>query len=364
MAREEIRFDPDGMALVLGEYRCPVGTDGWVSLPIDAVKEASISSFEKALRAYEDHRGSMMDMAFLSSIPPEDFNPDTSPRELGLSFLEGQVTVLIVHHLEDDEPNVDMDQLLKPLVERWGGVIDGSYTDSNGLEEVEIHMLALVDHERSLGELSTFGLEADALVGGVAGTGSLTAGSVRDILGAGMTEAILGQPETSWIDAKTVPHRTDTDTAKFELAKDVAAFANTGEDAVIVYGIETEKGVEGDVLQTPHPFELSDFDIPAIQSVLNDRLTPVLTDVEVKAVETRAGYGYGWIFIPAQPTWIRPVLVRGALIGDRVGGSFFSLPTRAGEHTVHWDPSTVHSLIQAGRVALQRESPEEGPADD
>jgi hypothetical protein len=72
-------------------------------------------------------------------------------------------------------------------------------------------------------------------------------------------------------------------------------------------------------------------------------------------VESRkgSGYGLGWIFIPAQFSHVRPVLVRGAIEGSRVLGTHISIPFRVGEDTRHWDASTVHSLIQAGRVALQ-----------
>ena len=101
-------------------------------------------------------------------------------------------------------------------------------------------------------------------------------------------------------------------------------------------------------------FKLSSLDLPALRNTLADRLTPLLTDVELAAVEARGGYGFAWIYIPAQPTYIRPVLVRGALTGAKVIGTHVSVPFRVGEDTRHWDASTVHSLIQAGRAALER----------
>ena len=88
---------------------------------------------------------------------------------------------------------------------------------------------------------------------------------------------------------------------------------------------------------------------------------PLVPDIEVSAVERRGGFGFGWIFIPAQPEYARPLLVRGALADGRVIGTHVSVPFRVGEDTGHWDASMIHSLIQAGRVALKGG---DGPSSD
>lgn len=185
----------------------------------------------------------------------------------------------------------------------------------------------------------------------------MTALTVRDLLAGGHVTALLGQPEASWIDAKEIPHRLDGDASGVELGKDVAAFANTGEDAIVVWGIRTAKvPAGGDVLDVVRPFELANVDLEALRSALAARLVPLLTDVDIAVAEVRpgTGYGVGWIFIPAQPAHVRPVLVRGAVEGNRYLGTHVSVPVRVGEDTRHWDASTLHSLIQAGRVALQQ----------
>jgi hypothetical protein len=69
---------------------------------------------------------------------------------------------------------------------------------------------------------------------------------------------LLGQPEASWIDAKEIPHRLDGDASGVELGKDVAAFANTGDDAIVVWGVRTAKApAGGDVLDAVRPFEVA-----------------------------------------------------------------------------------------------------------
>lgn len=111
----------------------------------------------------------------------------------------------------------------------------------------------------------------------------------------------------------------------------------------------------GDVLDTVRPFPLTSVDLDQLRGALAARLVPLLTDIDIQVVEVRqgSGYGLGWIFIPAQPDYVRPVLVRGAVEGNKVFGTHISVPFRVGEDTRHWDASTLHSVIQAGRVALQ-----------
>ena len=220
-----------------------------------------------------------------------------------------------------------------------------------------MHSLALIGDDRTVGELFNLATDSQALIDAASGVGALTASAVRDLLAGGRAGVLLGRPESSWIDAKTEPHRIDGDASGIELGKDVAAFANTGEDAIIVWGLKTAKAAGGgDVLDVVRPFKLSGVDVEALRSALAERLVPLLTDVDIQVVEVRqgTGYGLGWIYIPAQPSHVRPVLVRGAFAGEKVLGTHISVPFRVAEDTRHWDASTLHSLIQAGRVALQQ----------
>ncbi len=249
---------------------------------------------------------------------------------------------------------MDVEELLKPLLERHIAVYDGDYRDDHDGHPIENYSLSLAGGDRTIQELFELARDSQALLDAADGVGALNARAVRDLVAGGRAGALVGQPEASWIDVKVVPHHLGGDGSGIELGKDVAAFANTGEDAIIVWGLSTTKAHGGDVISATRPFELTSVDIVAIRSALADRLVPLLTDIEIQLVELRAGYGFGWIFIPAQPSFVQPVLVRGAIEGNRVFGTHISVPFWVEEDTRHWDASTVHSLIQAGRVALQR----------
>ena len=357
MAVSEIHYDPHDVAFTVGGKQVvDIARDDAIVAALAAVADVSLSSFECALTKYENEDGATASWIFIADVPVAEFDPDTSPRQVWLSFLAGRVTVQVAHGLDEDGgSSLDVPAMLGPLLARHSAEVAGDYRDDQGGHLLRVYLLGLLHDERTIGELHSLGVEAQALLDAASGSGALTAAAARDLVASGRTSALLGEPESSWIDAKSIPHSSDSEAAAFELAKDVAAFANTGRDAIIVYGVTTAGAPGGgDVLDALRPFKLSSLDLPALRNTLADRLTPLLTDLELDAVEARGGYGFGWIYIPAQPTYIRPVLVRGALAGEKVIGTHVSVPFRVGEDTRHWDASTVHSLIQAGRAALER----------
>jgi hypothetical protein len=357
VSTSEIAYDPETVSFIVpGQGAIPIARDDAVIAPLEAVSTVTVASLQRALAAYAEDDAATVTSVFLSDVPAAEFNPDTSPRDVALDFLGGALTAQIGRALDaDGGPAIDVPALMAPLLNRHGGEHDGQFRDDHEGRLFEGHSVRLVGDDRSIGELFSLAQESQALLDAAAGVGALTARTARDLVAAGRSSVLLGQPEASWIDAKVEPQHVDGDSG-VEFAKDVAAFANTGADAIIVWGIRTAKAPGGgDVLDAVRPFELSGVDTEALRSALAARLVPLLTDVEIHVVESRkgSGYGLGWIFIPAQPSHVRPVLVRGAIESSRVLGTHISIPFRVGEDTRHWDASTVHSLIQAGRVALQ-----------
>lgn len=353
----EIRYDPEAVAFTVdGSHEILISGDDAVVAPLAALAEAEVSSFETALGEYEEQDAATVNYVFLSDTPVDEFDPDISDRHVGLTFLGGRLSAEAGHLVGEGIPALNGEALLAPLLDRHNAEHAGSYPDDQGGRDFEIHSLRLLDDGRTLRELFALAVEAQALVDAAQAEGELTALTARDLIKAGRVSVLLGQPETSWIDAKVQPHDISGEKAKWELAKDVAAFANTGRDAIIVFGVEAAMGPSGEVLDRARAFELSGFDVEAARAVLRQRLTPILPDIDLQVVEDRGGHGYGWVFIPAQPTDVRPVMVSGVFVDGHTQGSHVSVPIRVGEDTAHWDASRIHSLIQAGRVALGGET--------
>ena len=312
----EIRYDPEAVAFTIdGEQEILISRDDAVVAPLDKVRDVEAASFERALSEYEDKDGATAGYVFFSDVPVEKFDPDMSKRDVALTFLGGQLSAEAAHDVGDDVPVIDAPKLLAPLLDRHNAEHGGSYTDDQGGHYFEVHSLRLRGEDRTVGQLAELGVEAQALLDAVQAHGELTAATARYLLAAGRAAVLLGQPENIWIDAKREPHALTNEGEKWEFAKDVAAFANTGRDALIVYGIVTASGVSGgDVLDSLRPFPLASYDMSAANAVLRERLTPVIPDLAIGVVEIQAGYGYGWVFVPAQPSEARPVMVTGVLV--------------------------------------------------
>ena len=155
------------------------------------------------------------------------------------------------------------------------------------------------------------------------------------------------------MEVKGALYRLDSQGGKYELAKDVAAFANTGRPALIVVGLKTVKRPEGDVIVRDAPVRASTAHISALYGALRSFLLPNVS-LLVRAVRDR----YLMIDVPAQPPEILPVLVRRARLAGVLSEEQITVPERLGEQTAFWDGARLHSLMTAGRAALAARHPE------
>ena len=61
-----------------------------------------------------------------------------------------------------------------------------------------------------------------------------------------------------------------------------------------------------------------------------------------------------YIYVPPQRAELKPFVVKGVVVSGSIRAAHVSIPVRDGEDTRYADPTEVHSLLQAGRVALQQ----------
>jgi hypothetical protein len=111
----------------------------------------------------------------------------------------------------------------------------------------------------TLGDAWRLGDDARTLLA-IAESGAVPRRIAVDLIRGGRWGAFKGQPESDWLEAKGAPyaeanaHRGDN--WRFELAKDVAAFANSPEGGIIVIGMTTRDSGDGDVITGFKEFEL------------------------------------------------------------------------------------------------------------
>jgi hypothetical protein len=170
-------------------------------------------------------------------------------------------------------------------------------------------------------------------------------------------QAVLGTAESNWLDFKDQPYRLDEPQQRWELAKDVAAFANsTG--GMIVIGYRTERleneGIERAVQVRFVPKTLVEPD--RYRSVIQDWMYPRVLEMDMKwfppEPEPR---GIFVIDVPGQARGSQPFVVRRMIDeGGRETGAL-GIPERDGDRVVWMGAETVHHRMRPEGSALTEE---------
>lgn len=255
---KRVTHDEHGRIFV-GDLRVLEWRNDVISGPLDALEDVSLASIRHAL-----HRHMIeMDCEFseeslevhVSAVRPQDFDRDFSPLEPVSLHLDGSEWSLVVEMWRDeplDEETVG--RLLSPLLTRWRSEFIGcdceQYSDEPGACQVTVQV-DLPSRGRTVGEAIALGREVERLLGASTG-GKLTLDDAQDIIVSGSARLLLGHAESQWLEAKGVPYRlADPDPAvraeqAWELAKDVAAFANSETGGLILLGATTRDQGDGD----------------------------------------------------------------------------------------------------------------------
>jgi hypothetical protein len=291
---------------------------------------------------------------YLYDVESPDFWPEVTPYDsVSMKFYGDQVRVCATAKAGKKQlSNAYIEQVLRPLMQRSHMTVVGTtYRSGLGTEAIEIKMEPTRVRGRCVAELIQVGRDAITLTESVLRGGELGPSAVGDLVSAGRADLLLGQAESDRFDAKSELHRPRTDRERFELAKDVAAFANTGREAVIVIGLRTRSIGGKDIVSSAVPGAKDPSTLKAIAGVLNSWLFPNLVGLKVRAVGPQRGYAL--IEIPAQPSEVLPVMVRRATLAGTLADTQFTIPERLGADTAYWDAGRLHSLIAVGRGALK-----------
>lgn len=177
---------------------------------------------------------------------------------------------------------------------------------------------------------------------------------VRAMILAGKPEAILGQPESAWLEVKRTGYNLSHSVKdKYELARDLASFANSESGGVIVIGLETEKDASHrDIISCVTPCGRGSLQPQTYANVARDRITPPIEGLDIQVIALSDG-DLLCLSVPPQSEELKPFLVSGALIGEKVSGSFFSIPHRRGSDKWDTSPEAAHSLLVAARAILR-----------
>ena len=183
---------------------------------------------------------------------------------------------------------------------------------------------------------------------------SLSRSALIESLTDGRPDDLLGVAETSWLDFKRSPYDLASAKGKFELCKDVAAFANA-HGGLLVLGVRAEKKSNQalEVATSFHPFPQDRADVVQYIDIMNEYLRP---RVEIShhwyrdPDRSTAGTDLYYLVLEVEPLpeLSRYVLVR-KLINDKGKlAEGLAVSVRHGDRTVYMPSEDVYQLINEG----------------
>ncbi len=166
-------------------------------------------------------------------------------------------------------------------------------------------------------------------------------------------DEVVGTPEGAWVDFKDQPYRLSEVCERFELAKDVSAFANRAEEpSCIVIGVRTRKSADsrGEVADQIRPMPAGLVDTGQVEDVVRSWVYPRL-DVRVETIARGPDGPFLYaIVIPAQKDRDRPFIVcRAPRPGtDKADPSLLAVYGRVDDDCVPYPPAQVWSWLKNG----------------
>lgn len=176
--------------------------------------------------------------------------------------------------------------------------------------------------------------------------------AVIEALAGGTPDALLGTAETEWLDFKTAPYALDSDKGKYELCKDVAAFANA-HGGLLVCGVQAEKNSQlaQEKAVKLRPFPRDRVDLDRYVDTLNEHLRPraaVTMHWYAHSSAEPDGDHYLVIEIDPVPESNRYVIVRRIPNDKEKFTEGVTVPIRHGDRTILLTAEEVAQLINDG----------------
>ena len=240
---------------------------------------------------------------------------------------------------------------ISSLVEQFDGTctVEVKPFVPGDLRQVQIHV-GLPAQRRTVGEIDAFGqsLRNEAREGVVRLLG--TVAGVVDALSFA-PQALVGQVESQWLEAKRELYDLTRPQQKIELAKDVAALANSG-GGLIIFGFSTRSEGESDRITHARHIDTSSLNTNQYMQVLRARVHPFPERIKiVRLGDTSAGFAF--IRIPKQAEELFPFMLRQTASADGVRSVSLTIPVRREANVEYASPESIHALIVAGRAALR-----------
>jgi hypothetical protein len=201
--------------------------------------------------------------------------------------------------------------LLAPMMQRVGARMKAPYYAPEYIFEHQfVVMVEFVQMTgRTVGDLLDLALSVQALLIATR-QGDFNRSVARDLLRAGHIEALLGQPESQWLEAKNQFWNLGSDAGKAEATKDLSALANVA-GGLIVIPAKTAGDTGRDVIDEIKSLPLERFSETQLRDTIAQWTFPPLRGLEIDIVDRGEGRAVLVIHVPAHRPEDWPHLVVG-----------------------------------------------------
>lgn len=343
------------------EFSLLFGSDENLHALLPDLADVSLTSLVRAIREFRDAIHEKYIWMYFYDQDPARFNPDVSPHlpfNLECSRERFWVRAQLNATISEVAPPLALLRALTPLLARHNARPERSESqDEFGLQRVYLSFSYSSIRGLRVGDVHQLATRVSSLASAISSTGKLEADAIEALVHSGDSDLLVGQYEHEGFDAKSTSYQLSNPAGRFELAKDVAAFANSRNGGLIVCGLKTAKRRGSDVVREAAPISLERFNDHAWIRAIRKLVVPAPEGLVVRARRMGSGSvrGYVTISIPPQPEHLRPFLVQ---LGRRQDGKIvdtdITVPIRIGENTEYSDAAALHGLLTAGRVVLQR----------
>jgi hypothetical protein len=353
---EKVRYDARNERLLVGERVIEWDGAGALGAPLEVAAPAALTSLAHALRAIADDGPSDDVTLWLSADPAEHFDDELSmSTPVSVHWSRDELRLVAYSAVSANPDRRALQKLAARLAERRGAVLRRFEIQEQRGDHLARVEFAPSLRARTLGEVHALGEELAALVEAADGTGTLGPSEAVELIEGGHAAALVGLPESDWLEAKRVPYPLADVRGELEMAKDIAAFANAG-GGIVVIGIKTRRTPEGEVLQEVNRCRFAEVSGRRYRSVITRRVVPVVEGLRVgRGPKGASGEGVAYVLVPRQAEELKPFLVGGTILDGRVAGAFVSVPVRVGEDTTAISPAAIQAQLRSATQAAERD---------
>jgi hypothetical protein len=183
--------------------------------------------------------------------------------------------------------------------------------------------------------------------------------SVKAILDAHDYNALIGLQEDPWLEVKgSTPYNLDSPAGRYELAKDVSAFAN-GAGGIIIAGLQTTIQ-DTTRIETITAFDLcveDAFPVHRYGSIIEDYIHPAIAGLSVYWVpvgpDTTRGLGVIEV-VPQNPDRQYFLIANAVDEGSKIRQFVFGIVRRNGSSNDPFTIAQLYQYTQKGKAPLQQ----------